>query len=442
MKQAFAKVAVVGRPNVGKSTLFNRLVRERKSIVDETPGVTRDRLYADVDWNGKCITFIDTGGLVENGTNIDDFTCDVKKQVYYAIEEADFILFMVDGKSGLTAEDKRIASKLRKIKSKKEIFLAVNKIDTEKQEDLIYEFYSLGFENIYPISALCGSGGLADILDEIAKSSFSAKPLECCHRIAIVGKPNVGKSSVLNCLVNSERSIVSPLPGTTRDAIDTKITTHGKNYLLIDTAGLRKKSKISSHIERYSVIRAVSSIEKADVVLFIIDATSNVTDQDQKIASLIKRRFKPSIILVNKWDLINNKGTNMTAVYQKNILSSLHFIDYSKILFISALLRKNINKTWDLINEVYSSYQRRIPTGRLNKIIEDACVLTSPPSKKGKSLRIYYVTQTNVEPPEIIFFVNDSKLVTKQYEKYLEREIRGAFDFSGTPIRMVFRNKR
>lgn len=443
MEQAFSKVAVIGRPNVGKSTLFNRLIKERRSIVDKTPGVTRDRLYADVEWNSKCITFIDTGGLVEGKEVIDDFTPEVRKQVYLAIEEAGFILFMVDGKSGVTSQDEKIAKELRKLKNKKKIYLAVNKIDTEKQEDLIYEFYSLGFGNPYPMSALCGSSGLADILDEIAKYSDGKKPKDVdIINVAIVGKPNVGKSSILNSLVNSERSIVSSIPGTTRDSIDTKISISEQNYLLIDTAGLRKKSKVSSHIERYAIIRAVSSIERADVVLLVIDATSCATDQDQKIASLVKRRLKPSVILVNKWDLIPDKGSNTVNVFQENILFSLHFVNYSKILFISALLKKNINKIWDLINEVYKNYQRRIPTSKLNKVIEDVILLASPPSRKGRHLKIYYVTQTNIMPPEIVFFVNDSKLLTKQYEKFLEKEIRNAFDFGGTPIKLVFRNKR
>lgn len=446
MEHKKTTVAVIGRPNVGKSTLFNRLVKERKSIVDDTPGVTRDRLYADIEWNGKPITLIDTGGLVESDGKLeDDFTPAIKKQAYSAIDEADFVVFLVDGKSGITSQDEKIASNLRKIKNKKKILLAVNKIDTEKQSDLVYEFYSLGLGEPYPISALMGSSGLADILDKVAISDTSSNDAEPTSSeiisVAIVGKPNVGKSSILNCLLGKERSIVTPIAGTTRDSIDTKINFDDQDFVLIDTAGLRRKSKVSSVIERYATTRAISAIEKSDVVLFVVDATNEISDQDQKIAALVKKRNKASVIIVNKWDLVEDKKSNTINRFEEDILGKLHFINYSKILFTSAKEKKNINKIWGLVKEVYKNYQKRISTGKLNKTIEDISLLISPPSKRGKSLRIYYVTQANIKPPEIVLFVNDSETVTKQYEKFLEKEIRKNFDFTGSPIKMVFRNK-
>lgn len=446
MNNKKTKVAVIGRPNVGKSTLFNRLVRERKSIVDDTPGVTRDRLYADISWNGKNITLIDTGGLVEGNVKDDEITPEVKKHAYSAIEESDFVLFLVDGKSGITSQDEKIAYNLRKIKDSKKIFLAVNKIDTEKQADLVYEFYSLGLGDPYPISAIAGSSGLADILDNIAANSnnkdIKEKVLEGTINVAIVGKPNVGKSSILNCLLGEERSIVTSQAGTTRDSIDTQINIDGQEFNLIDTAGLRKKSKVSSAVERYATSRAISSIEKADVVLLVLDATVYVSDQDKKIAMLVKNRYKASVIIVNKWDLVKDKKSNTMSLFEKDTLSRLHFVDYSKILFTSAIEKKNIKKIWSEITEVYKNYNNRVSTGKLNKAIEDITLLVSPPSKKGKALKIYYVTQASIKPPEIVFFVNDSELVSEQYKRYLDKEIRNRFEFSGSPLKLTFRNKR
>ncbi|MBI2996101.1 MAG: ribosome biogenesis GTPase Der [Candidatus Melainabacteria bacterium] len=434
-------VAIIGRQNVGKSTLFNRLIKERRSIVDDLPGVTRDRLYADLEWNGKNITLIDTGGLVEDSKlKSNEIISGVRKHVYLAINEADFIIFMVDGTSGITSEDERIARFFRKIKDKKKLFLAVNKIDTEKQLSYIYEFYSLGLGEPYPISALSGSSGLADILDVITSGRDAQMRrlynIENEIKTSIVGKPNVGKSSILNCLVGKERAIVTPVPGTTRDVLDTKVTFNKKDYLLIDTAGLRRKSKVSSNIERYATTRTVEAIERSDIVLLVVDATERISDQDQKIASLIKRRNKASIILINKCDLI---GEN---VKEETILHDLHFINYSKTLFTSATENKNIKKIWALIDEVNKNYQNRISTGKLNKVLEDIIHATSPPAKKGKQLKIYYATQANIRPPEIVLFVNDSELVNEQYLKFLEKEIRKNFEFSGSPLKFVFRNKK
>ena len=440
------KVAIVGRPNVGKSTLFNRLLKERKSIIDDTPGVTRDRLYADVEWNGKLITFIDTGGLVEEGEIKDDkeIILGVRQQVFKAIDESEFVVFLVDGTAGITPEDKKIADRLRKFKNNKKIFLAVNKIDTEKQLDLVYEFYSLGFGEPYGISALSGSEGLADLLDEVVKGSKAVpeKIDENLIKLAISGKPNVGKSSILNCLVDQERSIVSDIPGTTRDSIDTKVKVAGRNYLIIDTAGLRRKAKVSSKIERYATLRAIESIERADVVLFVVEANTKISDQDQKVAALIKKSNKPSVIIVNKWDLIPSGTSEIMKKIEGEILFSLHFINYSEVLFISALHKKNTSKIFDLVDKAYKNCTSRISTGKLNRIIEEIILQTSPPSKKGKSLRIYYATQANVNPPEIVLFVNDSELVSEAYTRFLEKEIRKNFDFTGTPIKLEFRNKK
>jgi GTP-binding protein len=444
MSSNYTKVAIVGRPNVGKSTLFNRLVRERRAIVDDMPGVTRDRIYADIEWNGKPITLIDTGGLLEGPDSLaDSFSPEIRKQVYYAIEDADSIIFLVDGIAGITSQDAKIASSLRKIKNKRKIFLAVNKIDTEKQYDLVHEFHLLGLGEPYPVSALSGSKGMADILDEISKGIKNSSSTSFDGiKIAIVGKPNVGKSSILNCITGEERSIVTPIPGTTRDTIDTIIKVDGQKYLLIDTAGLRRKSKVSSVIERYATARTISAIERSEIVLLLIDATNLVSDQDQKIANLIKDRYKASIVLVNKWDLIPEKKSNTMNYYEESIISDLRFVGYSKVLFTSATEKKNVHKIWGLVREVYSNYQKRVSTGKLNQALEEILLLVSPPRKKGKHLKIYYVTQAGVKPPEIVFFVNDSSLVSEQYTRYLEKEIRKRFDFSGSPLKMVFRNKK
>ena len=440
------KVAIVGRPNVGKSTLFNRLLKRRKSIVHDSPGVTRDRLYAEIDWNDRLITLIDTGGLY----NLDDVATDkeiikeVDKHVFLAIDEADFVVFLVDGKAGITYQDEKIAKRLRKIQNTKKIYLAVNKIDSEKQLDLVNEFYSLGLDEPIPISALAGSSGLAEILDDITHNSKTAKYNKDDEviNIAIVGKPNVGKSSILNCLTGKERSVVSSIAGTTRDSIDTKIKIADKTYVLIDTAGLRRKSKVSTMVERYATTRAIESIERAEVVLFVVSANEKISDQDQKIASVVKKRSKASIILVNKWDLIPDRTSLSMNKMRDEILSALHFVDYSNVLFISALEKKNTNKIFQFVDKSYQNFGSRISTGKLNKTIEDIVLMTSPPGKKGRFLRIYYATQANVYPPEVVFFVNDHDLVNKQYEKFLERGLRENFDLSGTPIKLVFRNKR
>lgn len=444
MKKKYKTLAIVGRPNVGKSTLFNRLLKERKSIVDDVPGVTRDRLYSDIYWNGKGITLIDTGGLIDEleGTE-NEITKGVKAQVYSAIEQADFVIFVVDGKSGLTAQDEVIAKSLRKIKNNKKIFLAVNKVDTEKQASFVHDFHKLGLGEPYPISALSGSSGLADILDEVASLSINEKnPDEGLIKISIVGKPNVGKSSILNCLLGEERSIVTPVAGTTRDCIDSKVTVNGEEFILIDTAGLRRKSKVSTNIERYATSRTIEAIEKSDIVLFVVDVKDEISDQDQKIANVVKKRHKASLILINKWDLIENKTSTTMNTHEDLILAKLNFINYSKVLFTSAVERRNLGKIWTLVKEAYKNYEQRVPTAKLNKVIEDIVLSTSLPTKKGKSLKIYYATQADVKPPEIVFFVNDSELVNEQFERFMEKELRKQFDFSGSPIKLNFRNKK
>lgn len=437
-------LAIVGRPNVGKSTLFNRLIKKRVSIVSDTPGVTRDKLYSELEWNGKQIRLIDTGGL--DTTTKDEILSEVKKQVLSVIDESDYVLFMVDGIAGSTSLDEKIASMLRKIKNKKKIFLAVNKIDTEKQLHNVYEFYSFGLGKPFPISALSGSSGMADILDIVSSGTNSVNNKDALKheiKVAIVGKPNVGKSSLLNALLNENRSIVTSVAGTTRDSIDSSIEVNGKNYLLTDTAGLRKKARVSSAIERYATTRTIESIERSDVAVLVVEANSRITDQDKKIASVIKKRDKASIVVVNKWDLIEEKSSKIQNDIKDHIIKELQFINYSKVLFISALQKKNVTKLWDLISKVYGNYGSRISTSKLNKAVEDIVLYASPPTGKGgKSLRIYYVTQASAFPPEIVFFVNDSDLVKTQYEKFLEKQLREKFDFSGTPIKLVFRNKK
>ena len=438
----YKTIAIIGRPNVGKSTLFNRIIKEKKSIVDDTPGVTRDKLYAEFEWNEKIISLIDTGGLVSGDT--DEISNEVKKQVFSAVEEADYILFMVDGREGVNALDEEIAGILRKIKNKKKIFLAVNKVDSLKQESDIYDFYSLGLGEPYPISALAGSIALADILDEIASSSsITAKANEDLIKVSIVGKPNVGKSSILNSLLGKERAIVSSIPGTTRDSLDVKTTVNDQTFLLVDTAGLRRKSKVDTNVERYATSRAISSIEKSDVVILVLESIFNVSDQDKKIASVIKKRNKASVVLLNKWDLIENKTSENLNLIIEDVLKSLQFVNYSKVLNTSAINKKNINRIWDLVRESYDNFCKRISTSKLNKALEEIIYLTSPPTGKGgKSLRIYYITQSDIKPPEIVFFVNDSDLVKTEYERFLEKELRKRFDFSGTPLKLVFRNKK
>jgi len=433
-------VALVGRPNVGKSTLFNRLVEERKAITEDIPGTTRDRIYADTEWNGILFTVIDTGGLILDDT--DDMTSQVRHQAYVAIEEADVLVFMCDVLDGLTAEDQSIADILRR--TDKPVILAVNKADNPARRLDAFEFYALGIGEPYAISSLHGTG-TGDLLDVIV-SSFKQEVRENSEeieatRIAIVGRTNVGKSSLLNALLRKERHIVSPVPGTTRDAIDTMILWKGSPVVLIDTAGIRRRGRIVPGVEKYSVLRALKAISRADVVLLIIDATEGVTAQDAHIAGYILEENKSVVVVNNKWDLIEKDSYTMLA-HTAKIREALKFMSYVPVLFISALTRQRVDQALDVALRVYQQGFVRIPTGELNRIVQNAVARHSPPSKWGKRLRIYYATQPRVSPPTILFFVNDERLVHFSYRRYLENQIRSRYPFEGTPLRLSFRDRR
>lgn len=433
-------VAIVGRPNVGKSTLFNRLVEERKAITEDIPGTTRDRIYADTEWNGILFTVIDTGGLILDDT--DDMISQVRHQAYVAIEEADVLVFMCDVLDGLTTEDQSISDILRR--TDKPIILAVNKADNPARRLDAFEFYALGTGEPYAISALHGTG-TGDLLDVIV-SSFKQEVRENSEeieatRIAIVGRTNVGKSSLLNALLRKERQIVSPVPGTTRDAIDTMILWKGSPLVLIDTAGIRRRGRIAPGVEKYSVLRALKAINRADVVLLIIDATEGVTAQDAHIAGYILEENKSVVVVNNKWDLIEKDSYTMLA-HTAKIREALKFMSYVPVLFISALTRQRVDQTLNVALRVHQQGLVRIPTGELNRIVQNAVARHSPPSKWGKRLRIYYATQPKVSPPTILFFVNDERLVHFSYRRYLENQIRLRYPFEGTPLRLSFRDRR
>ena len=432
-------VAIVGRPNVGKSTLFNRLVEERKAITEDIPGTTRDRIYADTEWNGILFTVIDTGGLILDDT--DDMTSQVRHQAYVAIEEADVLVFMCDVLDGLTTEDQSISDILRR--TDKPIILAVNKADNPARRLDAFEFYALGTGEPYAISALHGTG-TGDLLDVIV-SSFKQEVREDSEeieatRIAIVGRTNVGKSSLLNALLRKERQIVSPVPGTTRDAIDTMILWKGSPLVLIDTAGIRRRGRIAPGVEKYSVLRALKAINRANVVLLIIDATEGVTAQDAHIAGYILEENKSVVVVNNKWDLIEKDSYTMLA-HTAKIREALKFMSYVPVLFISALTRQRVDQALDVALRVHQQGLVRIPTGELNRIVQNAVARHSPPSKWGKRLRFYYATQPKVSPPTILFFVNDERLVHFSYRRYLENQIRSRYPFEGTPLRLSFRDR-
>lgn len=432
-------VAVVGRPNVGKSTLFNRIAGERISIVEDTPGVTRDRIYADVEWLNHSFTMIDTGGLDPKTDNI------ILKQMYQqaevAIDTADVIMFVVDIKTGIVDGDLEVANLLRK--SKKPIVLVVNKVDNMREEPLdIYEFYSLGLGNPIPVSA--GQAlGLGDMLDEVV-SHFSTidkdEQEDEYIRVAIVGKPNVGKSSLINKILGEDRLIVSDVPGTTRDAIDTYYQKDGQKYIFIDTAGMRKKSKIKENIERYSIVRAVAAVERCDVCILIISAEEGITDQDTKIAGIAHERGKAAIIAVNKWDAIEKDNKTMNK-FIKDIEHELAYMPYAPKIFISALTGQRLNRVFENIKIVSENSTLRISTGMLNDVLIEAMAMNQPPAEKGKALKIYYITQVSVKPPTFIIFVNDTSLLHFSYKRYIENQIRLAFGFVGTPVHFISRNK-
>jgi len=430
-------VAIVGRPNVGKSTLFNRLTQSRQAIVDEESGVTRDRIYGKADWNGVTFSVIDTGGYVEGSTDI--FEEEINKQVQIAIDEADAIIFLTDVTTGVHELDKSVASLLRK--SGKKIFLAVNKVDNSSRISEALEFYELGLGNPYPLSSLNGSG-TGELLDEIIKILPATEDEEETElpRVAIVGRPNVGKSSLLNSLLGEERNIVTPIEGTTRDSIYTKYSKFNNNFLLVDTAGLRKKSKIKNDIEFYSVMRAVKAVENSDVCLLLIDATRGIESQDISIFSLIQRNNKGMIVLVNKWDLIK-KDSNTARLFEEEIRKrTAPFTDYD-ILFISAINKQRIHKILDLIVKVNNNRKKKIPTSELNEAMQEAFRAYPPPAVRGRNIKIKYVTQLPSYSPSFAFFCNYPQYIKEPYRRYLENRLRENFDFTGVPVKIFFRKK-
>ena len=430
-------VAVIGRPNVGKSTLFNALAGKDISIVKDTPGITRDRIYQDVEWLNQSFTLIDTGGIEPDSKDI--ILSQMREQAEIAIETADVILFLCDVKQGPTDADHRVADLLRK--SGKPVVLAVNKVDNFQKEMLdTYEFYQLGIGDPHPISA-AGRLGIGDLLEEITTlfpKETREEEEEDAVSVAIIGKPNVGKSSIINKLIGTNRLIVSDIAGTTRDAVDTPMQYHGRNYIFIDTAGLR--NKIKEELERFMIIRSVSAVERADVCILVIDAEEGVTEQDAKIAGIAHERGKAMIIAVNKWDLVE-KDNHTVKEFSDQIRQTLAFAPYAEILFVSAKSGQRLTKLYDLIDAVSENHARRVPTGLLNEVLTQAMVMQQPPSDKGKLLRIYYMTQVAVKPPTFVLFVNDKELMHFSYTRYIENQIRKTFGFQGTPLRFLVREK-
>ena len=433
-------VAIVGRPNVGKSTLFNALAGEMISIVKDTPGVTRDRIYADVTWLDKEFTMIDTGGIEPDSKDI--ILSQMREQAQIAIDTADVIIFITDVKQGLVHADSKVADMLRR--SGKPVVLVVNKVDNfDKYMADVYEFYNLGIGDPVPISA-ASRLGLGDMLDIVAENfpEGSAQAEDDDRpRVAIVGKPNVGKSSIINKLLGENRVIVSDIAGTTRDAIDTEILHNGKEYIFIDTAGLRRKNKIKEELERYSIIRTVTAVERADVVLMVIDATEGVTEQDAKIAGIAHERGKGVIIVVNKWDAIEKNDRTMRE-YESDIRQVLSYMPYAEIMYVSAATGQRLNRLYDMIDMVIENQTLRIATGVLNEIMTEAVAMQQPPSDKGKRLKLYYITQVAVKPPTFVIFVNDKELMHFSYTRYLENKIREAFGFRGTSLKFFIRERK
>lgn len=433
-----AVVCIVGRPNVGKSTLFNKIVGRRIAITEDTPGVTRDRIYAEGEWLGNYFTVIDTGGLEPSNEEI--IMTNIKKQAAIAIDTADVILFVVDGKEGLSEIDREVGEILRK--SGKRVVLACNKIDSFSKIDNTYEFYELGLGEPMAISAEQGLG-LGDLLEELVKKFPEERDTEYDEdivKVSLIGKPNVGKSSLVNNILGEERVIVTDIPGTTRDAVDSYVDYDNQSYIFIDTAGLRKKKKIYEDIERYSVVRTLAAVDRSDICVLVIDALEGITEQDTKIAGYAHDNGKGMIIAVNKWDLID-KDTQTVNEFTKEIREKLSFIIYAPIVFISALTGQRVNKLLQMINLVNNNYNLRIKTGVLNDIINQAVLMNQPPSDKGKRAKIYYGTQVSVKPPKFVIFINDKELMHFSYIRYLENQIRDHFGFDGVPIQISFREK-
>ena len=429
-------VAIVGRPNVGKSTLVNRIIGERRSIVDDLPGVTRDRIYFDAIWQHKPFIIIDTGGIITNDD--DEFVKNIFSQAKLAVDEADLILFVVDAKEGLNPYDNDIADILRQ--SKKEVVVVANKVDSPDEITMYSEFYALGFDEVMPISALHGSGGVGDLLDRVTKDIETKKEeeIEGAIKIAIAGKPNAGKSSILNNLLCEQRAIVSDISGTTRDSINSTVIYNNEEFILIDTAGIRKKSKVDYGVEAFAVDRALRAIKEADITLLVIDAKEGLSDQDKKIAQTAEDAGTGLIVAYNKWDLIKNVQTHKV---EEEINKEAPFLNYAKKIFISAKTGQRLHKIFELAKEIQEERTKQVQTSTLNRVINEAVDINPPTSEKGKFLKIYYTAQSKIKPPSFTFFVNSKKLLKDSYKRYLMKKLREAFGFFGTPIRLIFKEK-
>lgn len=433
-------VAIVGRPNVGKSTFVNRLAGSRNSIVDDLPGVTRDRIYFDVEWQNKIFTVIDTGGIVPGDE--DEIMLSIFDQAKIACDEADKIIFLVDGKDGVNPVDYDIANILRQ--TDKPVFLAVNKLDNPNSQYMTSDFYSLAIGEPLGISALHGSGGVGDLLELITKDFEVDENPEKDNtiRIAIVGRPNAGKSSIVNALLNKDRVIVSDVSGTTRDSIDAKIDYKDKEFVIVDTAGIRKKARVDWGVEKFAVDRAIHSIRDCDIAVLVIDATEGISDQDKKISSIITEAGKGLIVAINKWDLIEDKKSNTINKFDQKLANNIPFLDFAPKIYISAVTKQRLNQIFDKAIDVYEQCTKRISTGLLNKVINEAYTLNPPQSVKNKRLKILYSTQVNVQPPTFVLFANNGDLMKDHYKRYLENKLREAFGFFGTPIRISVRERK
>jgi GTPase len=442
-----ALVALVGRPNVGKSTLFNRIVGRRLAIVSEVPGTTRDRLYAEAEWGGAGFIVVDTGGIeVTEGRNTAPLSEDseqflplIRQQASIAIQDADVIVHVVDGQSGLSAADQEVADILRQ--TQKPVIVAANKLESTRLWDTAYEFYALALGQVFPVSALHGSGVgdlLDGVLDALPDWATEEEAEDDSVKIALLGRPNTGKSTLLNKLIGEERAIVSPIAGTTRDAIDTRFRWHGEEFTLVDTAGIRRRGKIEPGVEKYSVLRAIKTLQRADVALLLIDAQDGVTAQDAHIAGMLTEAASGVIVLVNKWDLVV-KDTHTLAAYEQQLRQELNFLSYAPVLFISALTGQRVNQIMSLVVEINEARYQRVPTGALNRLMREVVAQHPPPSKAGKRLKFFYATQPGVAPPTFVFFVNKPEWVHFSYQRYLENQLREQFGFVGTPIRLIFR---